>query len=291
MPGLGGERERVFQVLQRIPGRERPLGIAFRQHGLWPWLRSAKLSAEPLLSASSSTAGSTPLCAADRQRLGDRATDLEQHHVVHELRHLAATDPAAVQNVAGKAAQIRLDAREDRGIGADHDTKLAALGGKAGARHRRIGIGDALRRELSASSRVRSTGAVERSTSTLPCGMTPSSRLADLGKLRPARQRQEQHGGIPRDVLGRSPRPQGPVCQARERLRPQIEAATRAAGLSQQIGADRLAHHAKADAADRGLRPLMRCAPSEPARPTPDRRAVRERTRAVAARGGQWPAI
>ena len=76
-----------------------------------------------------------------------------------------------------------------------------ALGGKAGAGDRRIGVGDPAGGEPGrerAGAIHRRGGQVDQRGARLHHAQEP---LADLGELRTARQRQEHHGGIPRRVL------------------------------------------------------------------------------------------
>jgi hypothetical protein len=96
----------------------------------------------------------------------------------------------------------------------------------------------------------RRRGEVDQDRAGLHRGKQP---LADLGQLRPARQRQEHHGRVPRRILRRAACLEPLLSQAGERLLAQIEALHAAAGLAQQVGADRLAHDAEPDAAEHHL--------------------------------------
>ena len=200
-----------------------------------------------------------PARAADRERLGERAADLEQHHVVHQLRDLAAADRAAMQDVGGKAAEVWPDARESGGIGPDHDAELAALGGVAGARDRGVGVGDAdgrkAGREL-AGERYRRGREIDQRA---PLPHHAKEALRDGSELRPARQRQEDDRRPACCVLDRGGHRETVPGEPLRRRWPEVEAAHPTSGFLHQMGADRLAHDPEPDAGQ--------CLPASPPPP------------------------
>ena len=80
-----------------------------------PWLRSAKLSAEPWLSASSSTSAAIPLRRPIAIASASAAPISNSTMLFMSFATCPAPTPPQCSDVAREAAQQRLDAREGRG--------------------------------------------------------------------------------------------------------------------------------------------------------------------------------
>ena len=187
------------------------------------------------------------------ERLGRRRGDRLRDEVVDELQHDAVPRRPGVDDVLAERLQHRLQVRERRVVGADHDVEPALLGLHRRARERRVDEAHALRGEVVAHLRRRRGLARRRVDDDHPAARHRRDALGpvdDLLDLRRPGDAQEHDVGVARHVrVGLSLlRPGGQ--QVLERLAVAVGAHRERKALGDEVLRDAVAHQADADEAD-----------------------------------------